>query len=312
MKKIVSTNQSILEVQIQLTPLERVKQNPLKCPLGGELFKDPVTIETGYTFERDQIENHFETYRTCPVTGVDISNISIKIPNQSIKNCVEADLGIPGNLEAQVTDVITAAILKNPFILTSGKSFERDEILRWLDINQTCPETRIPQIGALIPNHTLRVFIKHQKEDIRGEIEEIEENSALIESVNPATHLNITNNFNYSYDLNLYNISSNSVYNLIPINNIVNELTVNNSGLNESRDRTEQIQNILNLIRNVEPETSLINYDLEPHISTLTPEQNLILEPRITIVEINPTDFLIPIEQRAFFTRIRDFIRRNR
>ncbi|XP_059434866.1 E3 ubiquitin-protein ligase PUB23-like [Corylus avellana] len=56
------------------------------CPISMELMKDPVTISTGVSYERKNIEKWFFTYKkkTCPATMQSIKNFDIT-PNHTLK-----------------------------------------------------------------------------------------------------------------------------------------------------------------------------------------------------------------------------------
>ncbi|GAV90040.1 U-box domain-containing protein [Cephalotus follicularis] len=62
-----------------------------RCPISMELMKDPVTIFTGVTYERKNIERWFFTYKkkTCPATMQTIHNFAIT-PNHTLKRLMLA------------------------------------------------------------------------------------------------------------------------------------------------------------------------------------------------------------------------------
>ncbi|KAM1186258.1 hypothetical protein ACFXTH_015401 [Malus domestica] len=55
-----------------------------RCPISIELMKDPVTISTGVTYERNNIEKWFFSYKkkTCPATMQSVKNFDM-IPNHT-------------------------------------------------------------------------------------------------------------------------------------------------------------------------------------------------------------------------------------
>ncbi|KAH7664559.1 Zinc finger RING/FYVE/PHD-type protein [Dioscorea alata] len=62
--------------------------NDFVCPLTGHLFKDPVTLETGQTFEKAAIKEWFKQgKKTCPVTGRGLKSLSIPVTDFVLK-CV--------------------------------------------------------------------------------------------------------------------------------------------------------------------------------------------------------------------------------
>ncbi|KAI4299252.1 hypothetical protein L6164_032729 [Bauhinia variegata] len=59
---------------------------------------------------------------------------------------------------------ISLEIMSDPVILSSGHTFDRDSIQRWLDAgHRTCPITKLPlpDHPSLIPNHALRSLISN-------------------------------------------------------------------------------------------------------------------------------------------------------
>ncbi|KAJ6714100.1 hypothetical protein OIU85_025693 [Salix viminalis] len=60
------------------------------CPLTGELFEDPVTLETGRTFEREAIREWFDLgNRTCPVTGKTLACSAVPLTNSILKLVID-------------------------------------------------------------------------------------------------------------------------------------------------------------------------------------------------------------------------------
>ncbi|XP_059665160.1 putative E3 ubiquitin-protein ligase LIN isoform X2 [Cornus florida] len=60
------------------------------CPLTGLLFEDPVTLETGQTFERVAITEWFgEGNRTCPVTGRTLECQAVPLTNFILKRVID-------------------------------------------------------------------------------------------------------------------------------------------------------------------------------------------------------------------------------
>eukprot|EP00760_Papus_ankaliazontas_P022487 PhM_4_TR18865/c0_g1_i1/m.19571/K10396/KIF5; kinesin family member 5 len=77
-------------------------QTNLSCPLTGELMRQPVTCQDGYTYERRAIQLHFQQHgNVSPITGKPM-NAGIIIPNLSMKNittlCVERELVLDATL----------------------------------------------------------------------------------------------------------------------------------------------------------------------------------------------------------------------
>lgn len=61
------------------------------CPLTKQLFEDPVTLETGETFERAAIGNWFDKGNTmCPVTGKTLECVTVPLTNIVLKRVIDS------------------------------------------------------------------------------------------------------------------------------------------------------------------------------------------------------------------------------
>ncbi|KAK9156620.1 hypothetical protein Scep_003194 [Stephania cephalantha] len=61
------------------------------CPLTGEVFEDPVTLETGHTFEQKAIKERFDKgNKTCPISGRSLECLSLPTSNFVLKRVVES------------------------------------------------------------------------------------------------------------------------------------------------------------------------------------------------------------------------------
>ncbi|XP_057778029.1 E3 ubiquitin-protein ligase PUB23-like [Salvia miltiorrhiza] len=61
------------------------------CPISLEIMKDPVTISTGITFDRDSIEKWIFSYknRTCPLTKQPLSDADLT-PNVTLRRLIQS------------------------------------------------------------------------------------------------------------------------------------------------------------------------------------------------------------------------------
>ena len=57
------------------------------CPISWDIFKDPVILEDGFTYERENISEWLSNHRTSPTTNRKLNNKKI-IPNQIVKNII--------------------------------------------------------------------------------------------------------------------------------------------------------------------------------------------------------------------------------
>ena len=61
------------------------------CPLTGQLFEDPVTLETGQTFEREAIREWFDQgNKTCPVSGKTLACSTVPLTNSILKLVIDS------------------------------------------------------------------------------------------------------------------------------------------------------------------------------------------------------------------------------
>mmetsp|Transcript_10082 Transcript_10082/g.17004 ORF Transcript_10082/g.17004 Transcript_10082/m.17004 type:complete len:91 (-) Transcript_10082:184-456(-) len=57
----------------------------LLCRISDELMDEPVIIQSGFTFEKQEIQRHFQRNGgTCPISRRDVDP-KVMIPNQHIK-----------------------------------------------------------------------------------------------------------------------------------------------------------------------------------------------------------------------------------
>ncbi|RDY07499.1 U-box domain-containing protein 21, partial [Mucuna pruriens] len=60
-----------------------------RCPVTLDMMKDPVTVSTGITYDRDSIEKWIESgNRTCPVTKTELTSFDM-IPNHAIRRMIQ-------------------------------------------------------------------------------------------------------------------------------------------------------------------------------------------------------------------------------
>ncbi|KAK9091418.1 hypothetical protein Sjap_024595 [Stephania japonica] len=77
--------------QFKSPPIELVVPNHFRCPISLDLMKDPVTVATGITFDRENIEKWLEQghHNTCPVTNQTITNPPDLIPNHVLRRMIQ-------------------------------------------------------------------------------------------------------------------------------------------------------------------------------------------------------------------------------
>ncbi|KOM54505.1 hypothetical protein LR48_Vigan10g039700 [Vigna angularis] len=69
--------------------MELVVPNHFRCPISLDTMKDPVTLSTGITYDRENVERWFEEGNiTCPVTNQVVRNFDM-IPNHSLRMMIQ-------------------------------------------------------------------------------------------------------------------------------------------------------------------------------------------------------------------------------
>ncbi|XP_057762488.1 U-box domain-containing protein 21-like [Arachis stenosperma] len=69
--------------------MELVIPNHFRCPISLDLMKDPVTLSTGITYDRESVERWFDDGNfKCPVTSQIVKNFDM-IPNHSLRMMIQ-------------------------------------------------------------------------------------------------------------------------------------------------------------------------------------------------------------------------------
>ncbi|CAJ1931477.1 unnamed protein product [Sphenostylis stenocarpa] len=98
-KKFDGKRESSVESEIDLS-LSGLNSDDFRCPISLELMSDPVTIETGHTYDRSSILKWFRRGNlTCPNTGKRLMTTEM-VPNLVLRKliqqyCYANDIGIP-------------------------------------------------------------------------------------------------------------------------------------------------------------------------------------------------------------------------
>ncbi|GLJ23695.1 hypothetical protein SUGI_0448830 [Cryptomeria japonica] len=100
-----------------------------RCPISMELMRDPVTVSTGMTYDRESIEHWIYTCnkRTCPATMQELQNLDM-IPNHTLRRLIQGWCVANGSKgvdqiptprppidSLQVTDLLQKAARSKPF-----------------------------------------------------------------------------------------------------------------------------------------------------------------------------------------------------
>lgn len=70
-------------------PSELIVPNHFRCPISLDMMKDPVTLSTGISYDRESIETWIEAgHKTCPVTNQVLRTFE-PIPNHTIRRMIQ-------------------------------------------------------------------------------------------------------------------------------------------------------------------------------------------------------------------------------
>ncbi|PNH09548.1 Ankyrin repeat domain-containing protein [Tetrabaena socialis] len=165
------------------------------CPITLCVMRDPVTVESGHTFERKAIVQHLTTSNTNPLTSTPLQTKAVT-PNINLRNAIESWLIVHGMTHEQADAAgmrtgnaqrssggssgsrwptavaaaspphdflcpITLCVMRDPVTVESGHTFEWQAIMCHLAISNTNPITSTPlQTKAVTPNINLRNTIE--------------------------------------------------------------------------------------------------------------------------------------------------------
>ncbi|RWR80600.1 U box domain-containing protein [Cinnamomum micranthum f. kanehirae] len=114
-----------------------------RCPISMELMQDPVTISTGVTYERKNIEKWFNTYKktTCPATMQLLEGLDLT-PNHTLKRLIlswqeqntASSSSSSGGIEHNEVALLLRTIESTPFKVSSLKKLrsmiEKDDEIK--------------------------------------------------------------------------------------------------------------------------------------------------------------------------------------
>ncbi|KAL6010320.1 hypothetical protein ACLOJK_000751 [Asimina triloba] len=92
---LCETEEEVSDSTISLASYEKnAQRRPPKdfsCPITGQLFNDPVTLETGQTYERKAIQEWLKTGNTtCPITRQPLSSTALPKTNYVLKRLISS------------------------------------------------------------------------------------------------------------------------------------------------------------------------------------------------------------------------------
>ncbi|XP_022933805.1 putative E3 ubiquitin-protein ligase LIN-1 isoform X2 [Cucurbita moschata] len=103
------------------------------CPITCNIFYDPVTIETGQTYERSAIQEWLDRGNlTCPITGQKLQNTQLPKTNYVLKRLIASWLEENPNfvLDKALDEAESVAVLTSPVSFISQASIDRSMEMR--------------------------------------------------------------------------------------------------------------------------------------------------------------------------------------
>ncbi len=79
-----------LALKQQIQQISELLEHDLKCPISYEVFRDPVILRDGHTYERVDIEEWFDTGKTTSPLTNEVITRPLFVPNRIVKNMVSA------------------------------------------------------------------------------------------------------------------------------------------------------------------------------------------------------------------------------
>jgi hypothetical protein len=86
-KELVAEN---LALKQQIQQISELLEHDLKCSISCEVFRDPVILRDGHTYERVDIEQWFDMGNTTSPLTNQVINRPLFVPNRIVKNMVSA------------------------------------------------------------------------------------------------------------------------------------------------------------------------------------------------------------------------------
>ncbi|KDP34438.1 hypothetical protein JCGZ_12798 [Jatropha curcas] len=123
------------------------------CPISLDLFKDPVTLCTGQTYDRSSIEKWLSTGNlTCPVTMQKLHDISM-VPNHTLRHLIDEWLKMGPQLDPDYLKTIDSlASLKHSLVsneVTLEKKFQALKSIQSLSDELISRNSCLIQLGFL-------------------------------------------------------------------------------------------------------------------------------------------------------------------
>ena len=91
---------------------ERTVPMRFECPITHEPMDDPVTLESGHTYERTAIEKWLQTHTTDPMTNLPLAS-TVCIPNVAMRNATTTEVEVHPRVELRPIDLQIVAKLQS-------------------------------------------------------------------------------------------------------------------------------------------------------------------------------------------------------
>lgn len=130
-------------------------ENVFKCPITGEVMRQPVIASDGYTYDKQAIMDRLRRCFFSPVTGETLS--STIYPNHRLKKLLQLRIAqLTNNFSEEADNIcpISHQEIKQPAVAADGQVYEKQHIQTWINNHNTSPMT-----GKRL--HSVRLYIDH-------------------------------------------------------------------------------------------------------------------------------------------------------
>ena len=226
--KKLENNPNIPQYKINLKRLEFFKEkfmDALTCPISLEIFRDPVIVSNGHTYEREYIKKIIEENGKDPLTRENLDKDKI-IGNYLVEKLIQefnSGINFDENTYYKMVELlkcpISQKIFINPYLASvgnKGMTYEKVYIENYIDENKNDPTFNVPIKGYLIKNYVIQDMV-----DSINEMNKNKKNFSIVLIEDEKNDANIDTKDKINDDINHINNANNDNNNIN--NDIISE-----------------------------------------------------------------------------------------
>lgn len=153
---------AVASVNSKKLPKVSILPHQYYCPLTKNVIKEPVIGPDGVTYEKKAIADYVLTHHKSPTNPSIHMEVKDLYPNRALKSLIDRSW-TPEKKEEETEEFISPiyyGIMKDPCIAPDGHTYERADIVKWMNEHGTSPITRMPMTAAqLYTNKALQGLI---------------------------------------------------------------------------------------------------------------------------------------------------------